>query len=85
MMASVRFAVSFILALVSVFIFSEYVIYYAVILRCSWPDSDSSSDVRALFLSDTHLLGAIRGHWFDKLRRYTLSVSKSKYSTCLLV
>ncbi|KAJ8337161.1 hypothetical protein SKAU_G00383810 [Synaphobranchus kaupii] len=25
--------------------------------------------LRALFLSDTHLLGAIRGHWFDKLRR----------------
>ncbi|XP_067830872.1 metallophosphoesterase 1 [Heptranchias perlo] len=25
--------------------------------------------LRALFLADTHLLGALKGHWFDKLRR----------------
>ncbi|XP_065144073.1 metallophosphoesterase 1 [Paramisgurnus dabryanus] len=68
-MASGRFALSLILALVAAFIFSEYMIYYAVISQCSWPDSDSHSNVRALFLSDTHLLGAIRGHWLDKLRR----------------
>ncbi|KAA0705007.1 Metallophosphoesterase 1 [Triplophysa tibetana] len=68
-MASGRLAVSFILAMVCLFIFSEYGIYYAVILRCYWPDSDSHSDVRALVLSDTHLLGNIKGHWFDKLRR----------------
>nr|XP_055037609.1 metallophosphoesterase 1-like [Misgurnus anguillicaudatus] len=68
-MASGRFALSLILTLVAALIFSEYMIYYAVISQCSWPDLDSHSDVRALFLSDTHLLGAIRGHWLDKLRR----------------
>ncbi|XP_026873948.2 metallophosphoesterase 1 isoform X2 [Electrophorus electricus] len=56
-----------------VFIFCEYVIYFPTILRCSWPEMTDHKDfrapLRALFLSDTHLLGAIRGHWFDKLRR----------------
>ncbi|XP_026780659.1 metallophosphoesterase 1 isoform X2 [Pangasianodon hypophthalmus] len=53
-----------------VFIFCEYVVYFPVILRCSWPEMAEKRDpLRALFLSDPHLLGAIRGHWFDKLRR----------------
>ncbi|KAI1902165.1 hypothetical protein AGOR_G00041890 [Albula goreensis] len=63
-----------------VFIFCEYLIYFPAIFQCSWPEMDRkpSGDsgqrepvpiLRALFLSDTHLLGAIRGHWFDKLRR----------------
>lgn len=70
--SSSRLAVTLIFAFVSVFVFCEYVIYYLVILRCSWPlleIEDSHSPLRALFLSDTHLLGAIRGHWLDKLRR----------------
>ncbi|XP_048031089.1 metallophosphoesterase 1 isoform X1 [Megalobrama amblycephala] len=70
--SSGRLAVSLIFAFVSVFILCEYVIYYPVIMRCSWPHietEDSHSPLRALFLSDTHLLGAIRGHWLDKLRR----------------
>ncbi|XP_030625900.1 metallophosphoesterase 1 [Chanos chanos] len=62
-----------ILTVTCVFIFCEYVIYYPAILRCSWPEMTASKDpaapLRALFLSDTHLLGAVRGHWFDKLRR----------------
>lgn len=29
----------------------------------------ASEAVRAMVLSDTHLLGAVGGHWFDKLRR----------------
>lgn len=50
--------------------------------QCNWPSLDphkavSSVDtpkldehpVRAIFISDTHLLGPKRGHWFDKLRR----------------
>ncbi|KAI5617055.1 metallophosphoesterase 1, partial [Silurus asotus] len=53
-----------------VFIFCEYVVYFPVILRCSWPEMvEERNPLRALFLSDPHLLGAIRGHWFDKLRR----------------
>lgn len=48
----------------------EYAIYFPIIGRCSWPELKEDRDpVRALFLSDPHLLGAIRGHWFDKLRR----------------
>ncbi|KAJ8403296.1 hypothetical protein AAFF_G00355130 [Aldrovandia affinis] len=55
--------------------FCEYLIYFQAILQCSWPETkhvDRGKPVpilNALFLSDTHLLGAIRGHWFDKLRR----------------
>ncbi|XP_027028458.1 metallophosphoesterase 1 [Tachysurus fulvidraco] len=53
-----------------VFIFCEYVVYFPVILRCSWPEiAEKRDSIRVLFLSDPHLLGAIRGHWFDKLRR----------------
>ncbi|KAM8966918.1 metallophosphoesterase 1 [Pelodytes ibericus] len=53
----------------------EFLVYYGVIIQCNWPNpgsvpgQDSTSSVKALFLSDPHLLGAIRGHWFDKLRR----------------
>ncbi|CAB1326905.1 unnamed protein product [Coregonus sp. 'balchen'] len=70
-------------AVCSVFIFCEYLIYYAAILQCGWPGIDhgapageKSADgqpnaevMRAMVLSDTHLLGAVGGHWFDKLRR----------------
>uniref|UniRef100_A0A4W5L7Y9 Metallophosphoesterase 1 n=1 Tax=Hucho hucho TaxID=62062 RepID=A0A4W5L7Y9_9TELE len=70
-------------AVCSVFIFCEYLIYYAAILQCGWPGidhgapaSERSADgqpepevLRAMVLSDTHLLGAVGGHWFDKLRR----------------
>ncbi|XP_035285538.1 metallophosphoesterase 1-like isoform X3 [Anguilla anguilla] len=62
------------------FIFCEYLIYYPAIFQCAWPEMDRAPSgesrdrepvpiLRALILSDTHLLGAIRGHWFDKLRR----------------
>lgn len=59
----------------------EYLIYHVVIYQCSWPilerkDSfengkfvDKSQSVRAVLLSDPHLLGSQHGHWFDKLRR----------------
>jgi metallophosphoesterase superfamily enzyme len=30
---------------------------------------DRSENVKALLLSDPHLLGSRHGHWFDKLRR----------------
>ncbi|XP_053322172.1 metallophosphoesterase 1 [Spea bombifrons] len=55
--------------------FCEFLVYYVVIIQCSWPkitgtlDQEHKSALKVIFLSDTHLLGAIRGHWFDKLRR----------------
>ncbi|KAM4687647.1 metallophosphoesterase 1 [Discoglossus pictus] len=57
------------------FFFCEFLVYYIVIIRCSWlnvksvPGQDSESTLRVMFLADTHLLGEIRGHWLDKLRR----------------
>lgn len=66
----------------SVLFFCEYLIYFPTILKCGWPrihhhtrGSESNdgqpldSTLRAMVLSDTHLLGAVGGHWFDKLRR----------------
>ncbi|MEQ2286885.1 Metallophosphoesterase 1 [Ameca splendens] len=63
------------------FFFCEYLIYFPTILKCAWPKLSyarggegtdgrpTDSAVRAMVLSDTHLLGAVGGHWFDKLRR----------------
>uniref|UniRef100_A0AC11E0G1 Metallophosphoesterase 1 n=1 Tax=Ovis aries TaxID=9940 RepID=A0AC11E0G1_SHEEP len=69
-------------AVLAVLLFCEFLIYYLVIFRCSWPELKTPEDagtpgapkapepvLRAMFLADTHLLGAIRGHWLDKLRR----------------
>ncbi|XP_014381551.1 metallophosphoesterase 1 isoform X2 [Alligator sinensis] len=63
----------------SVLIFCEFLIYYVVIFQCYWPEAKtdtlkgsrqtSASVLKAMFLSDTHLLGEIKGHWLDKLRR----------------
>ncbi|XP_074208482.1 metallophosphoesterase 1 isoform X1 [Camelus bactrianus] len=63
----------------SVLLFCEFLIYYGVIVRCHWPEVETPADgrgrgppepaLRAMFLADTHLLGAVRGHWLDKLRR----------------
>lgn len=60
---------------VCLFVFCEYLIYYVVILQCSWPEMNNednhrrSEPLKAMFLTDTHLLGSKDGHWFDKLRR----------------
>lgn len=63
----------------SVLIFCEFLIYYVVIFQCRWPDvkggahmsekETSASVLKAIILADTHLLGEIKGHWLDKLRR----------------
>ncbi|XP_061852067.1 metallophosphoesterase 1 isoform X3 [Colius striatus] len=63
----------------SVFIFCEFLIYYVVIFQCQWPEVKggthmskkdiSTSVIKAIILADTHLLGEIKGHWLDKLRR----------------
>uniref|UniRef100_T1JLX0 Calcineurin-like phosphoesterase domain-containing protein n=1 Tax=Strigamia maritima TaxID=126957 RepID=T1JLX0_STRMM len=69
------------LALMTILFVCEVLIYYIVLLKCSWPQlndalADSSvkltanyKPVKAMILADTHLLGWKRGHWFDKLRR----------------
>lgn len=69
----------FLFAVLAVFCYCEYIIYYIVIFQCSWPVLDTRSrnneflnpnnNINALLLSDPHLLGSERGHWFDKLRR----------------
>ncbi|XP_038664595.1 metallophosphoesterase 1 [Scyliorhinus canicula] len=63
--------------LCAVALFCELAIYYAVMLGCQWPPlgappgqgSSPPPLLRALFLADPHLLGALKGHWLDKLRR----------------
>lgn len=62
--------------IISVLLFCEYFIYYLVLFRCRWPEVKTLAHggsqepvLKAMFLADTHLLGEIRGHWLDKLRR----------------
>lgn len=62
--------------IISVLLFCEYFIYHLVIFRCHWPEVKTLAHggrqkpvLKAMFLADTHLLGEIRGHWLDKLRR----------------
>lgn len=57
-----------------VIFFCEFLLYYLVIIQCHWPKLTAArphptSPLKAMFLSDTHLLGEITGHWLDKLRR----------------
>lgn len=58
------------LMLLSAIIYNEFLVYYLVLYQCSWPDLNSIDDsqVKAMFISDPHLLGP-RGHWWDRLRR----------------
>ncbi|XP_018412360.1 PREDICTED: metallophosphoesterase 1 [Nanorana parkeri] len=69
------FLLKFLTFIFLVVLFCEFLVYYFVLFQCSWPDPKSSSNahtstpLKAMFLSDTHLLGEIRGHWLDKLRR----------------
>ncbi|GIY03056.1 metallophosphoesterase 1 [Caerostris extrusa] len=54
------------------FFLCEVLIYYIVLLQCTWPQIETTtrhSTVKAMLLSDVHLLGPRFGHWFDKLRR----------------
>ena len=57
-------------------LFCEYILYFIVLHGCQYPDlktppsPDRQDDpLRVMFLADTHLLGPIRGHPWDKLRR----------------
>ncbi|KAM8838246.1 metallophosphoesterase 1 [Synchiropus picturatus] len=66
-------ALLLILLVSGAFLFCEYLIYFPTILKCAWPKIShgrgEEPPLRAMVLSDTHLLGAVGGHWFDKLRR----------------
>ena len=65
--------------LAALFFYNEFLIYYATLLRCSWPSLSPAGatgtagaargPLRAMILADTHLLGPFRGHPWDKLRR----------------
>ncbi|XP_320098.4 metallophosphoesterase 1 homolog [Anopheles gambiae] len=61
------------LSIVSLVVFNEFVVYYVVLLKCQWPSKpvavNGLEPVSVMLLADTHLLGPVRGHWFDKLRR----------------
>ncbi|CAH1780397.1 unnamed protein product [Owenia fusiformis] len=61
----------FVLLLIGLLFFCEFLIYYIVLLQCTWPLIDGSQNgvIKAMVLADTHLLGSRQGHWFDKLRR----------------
>ncbi|XP_067938330.1 metallophosphoesterase 1-like [Watersipora subatra] len=51
-------------------LYNEFLVYYMVLSQCSWPTSpyETTDEVRAMFIADTHLLGPT-GHWWDRLRR----------------
>uniref|UniRef100_A0A915PSI0 Calcineurin-like phosphoesterase domain-containing protein n=1 Tax=Setaria digitata TaxID=48799 RepID=A0A915PSI0_9BILA len=53
------------------FLYNEYLTYFVnIYVTCSWPVSPSGQEeTRVILLTDIHLLGPRRGHWFDKLRR----------------
>lgn len=67
-----RFLWPILLLVAFTILFNEYLIYYTTILfGCSWPIpySTAATVSHVAILADTHLLGRIKGHWFDKLRR----------------
>ncbi|CAJ0575529.1 unnamed protein product, partial [Mesorhabditis spiculigera] len=52
------------------FFFNEFFIYELnVRASCGWIGDDDEVSQRFFMISDTHLLGIYKGHWFDKLRR----------------
>ena len=75
-----KFLATLLLAVLGLFFWNEFLVYYAVLLQCRWPqltvaDSVSqpfggSNSLKAIIIADTHLLGSREGHWFDKLRRW---------------
>lgn len=76
-----NYVAKLVLVVLGIFFFCEFAIYYLVLLRCSWPQlnealedqnvqlNENYKPVKAMILSDLHLLGPRTGHWFDKLRR----------------
>ncbi len=80
---NIRKITFFLCSVLFLFLYNEYLIYYVVLLQCSWPQPDPSEadfsipsgigePLKIMVLADTHLLGTREGHWFDKLRRLVL-------------
>ncbi len=77
------FLIKLLCLLLLIFIYCEFIIYYFVLLGCSWPQlskleqdftvlppSDSSrKPLHVMLIADTHLLGSRKDQWLDKLRR----------------
>ncbi|XP_059160800.1 metallophosphoesterase 1-like isoform X2 [Physella acuta] len=59
------------------FLYCEVFHYAVVMIQCTWPsvpyiqssDAGYGTNIKVMFIADTHLLGFRQGHWFDKLRR----------------
>lgn len=67
-----------------IFIYCEFLIYYFVLLSCSWPqlskinqdfsiqipkDSLNKKPLHVMLIADTHLLSNRKGYWFQKIHR----------------
>ncbi|CAF3512560.1 unnamed protein product [Rotaria socialis] len=66
-----------------IFIYCEFIIYYFVLLGCSWSqlskiDQDftiplstdpNKKPLHVMLIADTHLMSSHESHWFNKLRR----------------
>ncbi|XP_055920770.1 metallophosphoesterase 1 homolog [Eupeodes corollae] len=58
----------------TVVFYCEFLMYYVTLVQCQWPKLSSTQEssfvpVKSVIIADTHLLGPINGHWFDKLIR----------------
>ncbi|CAF3409193.1 unnamed protein product [Rotaria sp. Silwood1] len=81
--AMLHFLAKIVCLILFIFIYCEFLIYYFVLLGCSWPqlskinqdftvkppNDPNKKPLHVMFIADTHLLGSREGHWFDKLRR----------------
>ncbi|XP_023941552.2 metallophosphoesterase 1 [Bicyclus anynana] len=64
----------FILGIVFIYVYCDYLIYFVTQIQCGWPSlskrkAEDTEPVYAMIIADTHLLGSWNGHWFDKWRR----------------
>ncbi|XP_050303617.1 metallophosphoesterase 1-like [Anthonomus grandis grandis] len=74
------FSIKVLVGMVLLLFYCEFLVYYIKQINCTWPTMDPSKvdknitksieePVKIMVIADTHLLGSLRGHWFDKLRR----------------
>ncbi len=77
-----HFLVKILFLTLLIIIYCEFIIYYFVLLGCSWPqlskvDQDftipppkdsNKKPLHVMLIADTHLFGLHKGHWLNKLR-----------------